>query len=186
MRIEATGTGKTIDDAIRAACEKLGRDRDDVEVEVITAPTKKVLGFMGGTNAEVVAFYDDGRPEEAEAEEAPAAAPVIEEPAPEKKAPIPIARSSINPTTDARWRAGTTSNTDAWVFTSKSPRKSPYAAVIAIAAANVPHRPISKIAGAPRRRAHIWKPSRKRGKRDTKRSVTQPPARIAANATRWW
>ncbi|MBQ6553433.1 MAG: Jag N-terminal domain-containing protein [Clostridia bacterium] len=85
MRIEATGTGKTIDDAIRAACEKLGRDRDDVEVEVITAPTKKVLGFMGGTNAEVVAFYDDGRPEEAEAEEAPAAAPVIEEPAPEKK-----------------------------------------------------------------------------------------------------
>ncbi|MBO4934449.1 MAG: Jag N-terminal domain-containing protein [Clostridia bacterium] len=85
MRIEATGTGKTIDDAIRAACEKLGRDRDDVEVEVITAPTKKVLGFMGGTNAEVVAFYDDGRPEEVEAEEAPAAAPVIEEPAPEKK-----------------------------------------------------------------------------------------------------
>ena len=84
MRIEATGTGKTIDDAIRAACEKLGKDRDDVEVEVITAPTKKVLGFMGGSNAEVVAFYDDGRPEETEAEPAPEAAPV-EEPKSEKK-----------------------------------------------------------------------------------------------------
>ena len=86
MRIEATGTGKTIDDAIRAACEKLGRDRDDVEVEVITAPTKKVLGFMGGTNAEVVAFYDDGKPEPEEAKPAPEApsAPAIKEPAPEK------------------------------------------------------------------------------------------------------
>ena len=60
------------------------------------------------------------------------------------------------------------------------------AAVIAIAAAKVPHCPMSKIAGAPRSSAHIWKPSRNRGKRDTKRSVTQPPARIAANATRWW
>lgn len=66
MRIEATGTGKTIEDAIRAACEKLGKDRDDVEVEVLTAPTKKVLGFMGGSNAEVLAFYDDGKPEIAE------------------------------------------------------------------------------------------------------------------------
>ena len=72
MRIEATGTGKTIEDAIRAACEKLGVDRDDVEVEVLTAPTKKVLGFMGGSNAEVLAFYDDGKPEEAPAKvEAP-------------------------------------------------------------------------------------------------------------------
>lgn len=83
MRIEATGTGKTIDDAIRAACEKLGKERDDVEVEVVTAPTKKLLGFMGGSNAEVVAFYDDGRPEETP-EKAPAA-PVAEEPKPEKK-----------------------------------------------------------------------------------------------------
>ena len=86
MRSEATGTGKTIDDAIRAACEKLGKDRDDVEVEVITAPTKKVLGFMGGTNAEVVAFYDDGKPEPEETKPAPEApsAPAIKEPAPEK------------------------------------------------------------------------------------------------------
>ena len=86
MRIEATGTGKTIDDAIRAACEKLGKDRDDVEVEVITAPTKKVLGFMGGTNAEVVAFYDDGKPEPEETKPAPEApsAPAVKEPAPEK------------------------------------------------------------------------------------------------------
>lgn len=82
MRIEATGSGKTIDDAIRDACEKLGKDRDDVEVEVVTAPTKKLLGFMGGSNAEVVAFYDDGRPEEVKPKEP---APAIEEPKPEKK-----------------------------------------------------------------------------------------------------
>jgi len=72
MRIEAIGTGKTIEDAIRTACEKLGKDRDDVEVEVITAPTKKVLGFMGGSNAEVLAFYDDGTPEAVEE-------PIVEE-----------------------------------------------------------------------------------------------------------
>lgn len=64
MRIEATGTGKTIDDAIANACEKLGVDRDVVTVEVITAPTKKVLGFMGGSSAQILAFYDDGKPEE--------------------------------------------------------------------------------------------------------------------------
>lgn len=92
MRIEATGTGKTIDDAIKAACEKLGKDRDDVEVEVITAPTKKVLGFMGGSNAEVVAFYDDGRPEEVKPEEP---APVIEEPKPEKKEKKPAKKEAV-------------------------------------------------------------------------------------------
>ena len=88
MRIEATGSGKTIDDAIRDACEKLGKDRDDVEVEVVTAPTKKLLGFMGGSNAEVVAFYDDGRPEEVKEEPAP----VIEEPKPEKKEKKPAGK----------------------------------------------------------------------------------------------
>lgn len=64
MRIEATGTGKTIDDAIMNACTKLGVDRDTVTVEVVTAPTKKVLGFMGGSSAEVLAYYDDGTPDE--------------------------------------------------------------------------------------------------------------------------
>lgn len=77
MRIEATGTGKTTEDAIREACEKLGKDRDDVEIEIVSLPTKKVFGFMGGSNAEVKAFYDDGKPE-------PAPAPA--KPAPEKAA----------------------------------------------------------------------------------------------------
>ena len=92
MRIEATGSGKTIDDAIRDACEKLGKDRDDVEVEVVTAPTKKLLGFMGGSNAEVVAFYDDGRPEEVKEEVKEEPAPVIEEPKPEKKEKKPAGK----------------------------------------------------------------------------------------------
>lgn len=91
MRIEATGTGKTTDDAIRDACEKLGKDRDDVEIEIVSLPTKKVLGFMGGSNAEVVAFYDDGKPE------APAAAPE-EKPAPEKK---PAKKAAEKPVEEA-------------------------------------------------------------------------------------
>ena len=91
MRIEATGTGKTTDDAIRDACEKLGKDRDDVEIEIVSLPTKKVLGFMGGSNAEVVAFYDDGKPG------APAAAPE-EKPAPEKK---PAKKAAEKPVEEA-------------------------------------------------------------------------------------
>ena len=83
MIIRATGTGKTIDDAINDACEKLGKGRDEVEFEVKTLPTKKVLGFMGGSNAEVDVYYDDGQPEEAAEEPAPA--PAAEEPKPEKK-----------------------------------------------------------------------------------------------------
>lgn len=82
MIIKVTGIGKTIDDAINDACEKLGKSRDEVEFEVKTLPTKKVLGFMGGSNAEVDVFYDDGKPEEAPEAPAPEA---IEESKPEKK-----------------------------------------------------------------------------------------------------
>lgn len=90
MRIEATGVGKTIEDAIRAACEKLGKDRDEVEVEVLAAPTKKVLGFMGGSNAEVLAFYDDGTPEVKEEPVKPVESPKepVKKEKKEKKEPV--------------------------------------------------------------------------------------------------
>ena len=89
------------------------------------------------------------------------------------------------PTDVDRYWVGTTSKSDACVFTSKNPRATPYAAVITIIATGVGARPTRTRHGAPVRSAAIWKPSRKRGIRFTKRSVTTPPAMIARNAKRW-
>lgn len=42
---------KTIDEAIRLACEELGLDRENVDVEVINEGNKGLLGFIGNKNA---------------------------------------------------------------------------------------------------------------------------------------
>ena len=81
--------------------------------------------------------------------------------------------------------AGTTSKSVACVFTSKNPRKTPYAAVIAIIAAADGISPIATRHGAPHSIETNWKAMRKRGILFTNRSVRTPPARIAANAKRW-
>lgn len=52
MTRECIATGKTIDEAILAACLELGCDRDSVEAEVLEAPTKSLFGLKV-TNAKV-------------------------------------------------------------------------------------------------------------------------------------
>ena len=71
MRIEYTATAKTINEAIDTACQMIGKDRLDVEVEIIQTPSKGFLG-MGGSQAKVTAWYDDGRPEPEKTEVKPA------------------------------------------------------------------------------------------------------------------
>lgn len=44
---------KTIDEAIRLACEELKISRDDAEIEVISEGNKGLLGFIGNKNAVV-------------------------------------------------------------------------------------------------------------------------------------
>ncbi len=83
-------TGKTTEDALKAALEELGLSRDEVSVEIVTMPKSGFLGF-GAVPAKLRVSYDDGRPEPrpAPAKEkkpaAPADAPKAA-PAAEKKA----------------------------------------------------------------------------------------------------
>ena len=46
-------TGKTINDAINAAIAELGVTKDDIEVEVLETPTKRLFGLLGGTPAKI-------------------------------------------------------------------------------------------------------------------------------------
>lgn len=58
MKREAVGTGRTVEDAIRAACEQLGVDRDRVEVEILQLPSKRLLGLLGASDAKVRAAME--------------------------------------------------------------------------------------------------------------------------------
>ena len=55
-------TGKTTDDALRAALEELGLTRDEVSVEILTMPKSGFLG-IGAVPARLRVSYDDGRTE---------------------------------------------------------------------------------------------------------------------------
>ena len=55
-------TGKTTEDALKAALEELGLSRDEVSVEIVTMPKSGFLGF-GAVPAKLRVSYDDGRPE---------------------------------------------------------------------------------------------------------------------------
>ena len=78
-------TGKTTEDALKAALEELGMTRDEVSVEIVTMPKSGFFG-IGAVPAKLRVSFDDGRPE-------PQAAPAKEKktaaekkPAAEKKA----------------------------------------------------------------------------------------------------
>ena len=55
-------TGKTTDDALRAALEELGLTRDEVSVEILTMPKSGFLG-IGAVPARLRVSYDDGKAE---------------------------------------------------------------------------------------------------------------------------
>ena len=46
-------TGKTVEDAVKAALGALGKAREQVNVEVLEEPKSAILGFIGGRDAKV-------------------------------------------------------------------------------------------------------------------------------------
>lgn len=58
MLKEAICTGKTVEEAIEAALAELNVTRDEASVEVLEMPSKKVLGFLGGSDAKVKVTAD--------------------------------------------------------------------------------------------------------------------------------
>lgn len=107
-------SAKTVEEAVQAACEALGVDRDDLNVsyEVLTFPEKKLFRSVP---AKVRVKVDDGEPEpasapaaEAPAAETPAAAPApaparAEKPA--RPAPQAAAKAAPAPADEARVQA---------------------------------------------------------------------------------
>lgn len=57
MKRELIATGKTINDAVDNACEQLGVDRDNVEIEILETPSRGFLG-IGGNDAKVKIMYE--------------------------------------------------------------------------------------------------------------------------------
>lgn len=85
---EAIGVASTIEEARKMALDNLNAPLDaDVKVEIVTFPKKKVLGLFGGADAQVKAFYDDGKEEKKpEPPKTPAKKPEEKAPKAEKKA----------------------------------------------------------------------------------------------------
>ncbi|OPZ75109.1 MAG: R3H domain protein [Firmicutes bacterium ADurb.Bin456] len=52
-------TGKTVDEAVEMALQELGVTREEVEVKVISEPTKGFLGLLGGKPARVEVLLKD-------------------------------------------------------------------------------------------------------------------------------
>ncbi len=72
-------TGKTVEDAVKAALAELGVSRDEVEVEVLESSKSSILGLFGGRDAKVrVTVKEAPAPEPEAAAEEPAEAPAKE------------------------------------------------------------------------------------------------------------
>ena len=62
MLKEVIATGKSIDAAVENGCLELGKDKDDVQYEIIDMPEKGIFGKIK-KEAQVKVFYDDGKSE---------------------------------------------------------------------------------------------------------------------------
>ena len=62
MKREYIGTGKTVEEAIEAACTALGCDRSEVEFEILALAKKSFFGLRT-TPAQVKVTWEDGTPE---------------------------------------------------------------------------------------------------------------------------
>jgi spoIIIJ-associated protein len=65
MKREAIATGHTVEDAIQAACDILGVERDRTEFEIIDLPSKRLLGLLGASEAKVKVIFDESVEERA-------------------------------------------------------------------------------------------------------------------------
>ncbi len=98
MKIEAIGTGATIDEARENAIKELNAPASaDVRTEIVAYPQKKILGLFGGSPAKAKAYYEvPDAPKKAEPVKAPKAdkkpqaekAPKAEKKAPAKAEPV--------------------------------------------------------------------------------------------------
>lgn len=66
MKREAIATGRTVEDAIQAACDSLGVEREKTEFEIIELPSKRLLGLLGASEAKVKVVYQETVEERAE------------------------------------------------------------------------------------------------------------------------
>lgn len=97
---EFIGTGKTIAEATEAAKAGLNAPAlTDVNIEIIQMPKKKTLGIFGGKDAEVKAWYDDGKKErKPQSKKAPKTERAEKKPAPKKtvkEAPKPAPKAEV-------------------------------------------------------------------------------------------
>lgn len=68
---EAIGFGNTVEEAKEDAILKLGaRNDEDIQIEIVSLPKKKVLGLFGGSRAEVKVFVE--RPDKPQKKNKPA------------------------------------------------------------------------------------------------------------------
>lgn len=88
-------TGKTVEDAVKAALAELGVSRDQAEVEVLEESKPSLLGLFGGRDAKVRVTVKEAGPE------APAAPEPAEEAAPEA-AEAPVEKTEAAPQEDAK------------------------------------------------------------------------------------
>ncbi len=56
---EAVAKGETVEKAFEKACEELGVDTTEAEMEILEMPTKKTFGLFGGSPARVRAFVEE-------------------------------------------------------------------------------------------------------------------------------
>lgn len=88
-------TGKTVDEAIAAAAEELGVSEDDLDVEILETPTKRLFGLFGETPAKIrAAIKEKESPAPVVVAEPPA---VKEEPVVEEKIPAVEEEPAIEP-----------------------------------------------------------------------------------------
>ena len=76
-------TGKTVDEAVKAAAEELGVAESELEVEILETPTKRLFGLFGETPAKIRASIKEPEPKPVEVEEPepPIESAQVEEPA---------------------------------------------------------------------------------------------------------
>ncbi len=88
---EAMGFGATMEEARENAIAKLGASEfDDVQLEVVAMPKKKVLGLFGGSDAQVRAFIEVPEKKNKETKKSQSKPKANKEKAPAKKEQKPV------------------------------------------------------------------------------------------------